>query len=546
MQRPVLAATLGLTLGLGLVGAAPAQRAAAQEAPVVTPEQCPPTVDVPGAECGRFEAPMRYDDPAGPQISLGYVRVPAADPSARRGVLFGNPGGPGGDAYGYFGTQGLLELPPEIRNEWDLVAVQPRGLAHSTQLECALPQPETSSQQAQFLAEQNLSSGRVSREACQAGLPGYPETITTENNARDWDVARTALGYDEISILGVSYGTYLGAAYASLFPEHTDRVVLDSAMDPNLSWQALMSTQQGGYERALNDYFAFVAANDATYHMGDTPLKAYQYWSDRIVEETGTNPTVTPPPARVGDLPPALGSSGQLGADALTSSGKARVEGEGIVSRLLHPGASQGQSILLSMTRVNLPQPKAWDTLARLTNGTLEQAGGAEQSAAEVDPAEAEELATEMVNQIVARQQLQAVQLCNENITAPDLGLIPSALWSSFVTMDIFTVPNAVIGSGQYCSGAAPVTGLVPLDGSRLAVRPLQINATGDPQTVYEGRGTIANAMGSQLVTVHGPGHGHVGFGNKAVDQIVVDYLRTGHTEATDAPGYFEAQQQAQ
>ncbi|MGS1091778.1 alpha/beta fold hydrolase [Corynebacterium sanguinis] len=527
-------ATAATALSIAVAPAATAQTA---PVPSITREDCPATVNVAGAECGRFDTPMRYDDPDGPQISVGYIRIPAADPSARRGVLFGNPGGPGGDAYSYFGTEGTgFNWPQEVRNEWDLVAVQPRGLTHSTALNCEAPQQVSPLEAAQLQAEATLSSGKVNRSLCQGDRPGYPETITTENNARDWDAARRALGYDRISIMGLSYGTYLGSAYASMFPEHTDRVVLDSAMDPNMAWEELMRSQQGGYERALNDYFAFVAANDETYHMGDTPLKAYQYWSNKVVEETGTNPTVTPPPAQVGDLPEGLGSSGQAGADVMTATGKARVEGEGIVSRLLNPGANQAASQLLASTRMALPQPQSWDQLARMTNGTFvaEPGAGDQPSQALID---------EYTNQFVALNQLQAVQLCNENVSLPDYGLIPAALWSTYVSKDIFTIPNATIGSGIYCSGAEPVTGTVPLDGSRLEHRPLQINATGDPQTVYSGRGTLANAMGSQLVTVHGPGHGHVGLGNKVVDQIVVDYLRTGHTDATDAPGYFDAQQ---
>ena len=106
----------------------------------------------------------------------------------------------------------------------------------------------------------------------------------------------------------------------------------------------------------------------------------------------------------------------------------------------------------------------------------------------------------------------------------------------------MFAAAHDLIGSGTACNGAAPVAKRIPLNGGGLKTRPLQINATGDPQTLYSGRGVIQNEMGSQLVTVHGPGHGHVGLGNKAVDQIVVDYLRTGRAEATDAPGYFQAQ----
>ncbi|WKD57852.1 Tripeptidyl aminopeptidase precursor [Corynebacterium capitovis DSM 44611] len=494
---------------------------------------CPPTVNVDGAQCGSVEAPMRYDDPAGPTISLGVMKIPAADPSERRGALFGNPGGPGVDAYSYFGTaKGGFEWPEEIRNEWDLITVQPRGLQHSTPLECEVIGGASPLDVARTVVDSYVNSGAQSRAACQGSRPGYPETITTDTNARDWDTARQALGYDSISLMGLSYGTYLASAYASLFPERTDRVVLDSAMDPSTRWDRLLLDQQGGYERTLNDYFGFVADNDATYHMGDTPLKAYQYWSARIVAETGTNPTVTPPPARVGDLPAGLGSSGQAGADALTATGKARVEGEGIVSRMLNPGSNQINSPLLAATKAMLPQAKNWDSIARMTNGTLEA------GATELSP----ELSDEIIGMQLALFRLQSVQICNENITPPDYSQLPAAVWSSFVTGDIFTSPHAVIGSGIYCNGAAPVAAEVPLSGATLTVRPLQINATGDPQTVYAGRTTIADAMGSHLVTVHGPGHGHVALGNPVVDDLVVDYLRTGQATATDAPGYFEAQ----
>ena len=40
-------------------------------------------------------------------------------------------------------------------------------------------------------------------------------------------------------------------------------------------------------------------------------------------------------------------------------------------------------------------------------------------------------------------------------------------------------------------------------------------------------------------MTVHGPGHGHVGRGNQAVDRQVVEYLRTGNLGPVDQPGYF-------
>lgn len=503
----------------------------AQHAPQITWEQCPPSVQDASAQCGRVNVPMQYDNPQAGEISVGFAKVPAQDPSNRRGTIFGNPGGPGIDTYSYFtSTSGLPLWPEQLRNEWDLITVQPRGLAHSTQLNCSLPDTSMSSAAATFEIEAIINRGGVSREMCERARPGYTKTITTEANARDWDVVRQALGEDTISIIGASYGSYLGSAYATLFPERTDKLVLDSAMDPNLQYTQLWGEQIEGYERALHDYFEWVAANNESFQMGDTPLKAYQYWSAAVVRESGTNPTIVPPPARIGDLPPGLEFTGQTGADALTATGKLRVEGEGIVSRMLNPGSKQHNSVLLLTTQQFLSAPAMWGRIASLTNGTASTT-----SATEMSPGQQEELA----RQNVALVELQSVQICNENVAPADPYLIPAALWAE-ETGDIFAQEQLNTLSGLKCHGAEPVTGKIDLDGSKLKTRPLQINSTGDPQTLYSGRFGIAEPMGSHLVTVHGPGHGHFGTGNGAVDRQVIKYLRTGELGPVDQPGFFD------
>src|SRR6185437_5101881 len=54
----------------------------------------------------------------------------------------------------------------------------------------------------------------------------------TASAARDMDVIRGALGQHQLSFLGYSYGTYLGALYTQMFPGRAGRIVLDSAIDP--------------------------------------------------------------------------------------------------------------------------------------------------------------------------------------------------------------------------------------------------------------------------------------------------------------------------
>ena len=115
-----LAAALGaaaVTIGV----TAPIATAAPQDTkPAISWEDCPEQVDVANAECGRIDVPTYYDNPQAGTISVGFVRVPAANPGARRGALFTNPGGPSGDAYGWAGNT-AIPWPQAVRDEWDTI-----------------------------------------------------------------------------------------------------------------------------------------------------------------------------------------------------------------------------------------------------------------------------------------------------------------------------------------------------------------------------------------------------------------------------------------
>src|SRR5436305_14458657 len=94
---------------------------------------------------------------------------------------------------------------------------------------------------------------------------------TTANTARDMDQIRQALGEAKISYLGYSYGTYLGAVYAALFPDRTDRVLLDSSVDPDWVWRQQFRAWGSGGTIRFPDFASFAAAKDATYHLGKSP-----------------------------------------------------------------------------------------------------------------------------------------------------------------------------------------------------------------------------------------------------------------------------------
>lgn len=514
MKRTVLAALTATVTGLTGLGVVTVS-AGAQTAPEITWEECPSQVTASTAECGRIDVPMYHSDPDGEQISVGFVKVPAAGES--RGALFGNPGGPGGDAYSYFGMPEALAWPEEIRNEWDMIAVQPRGLQGSTPVQCDFENAQVDP------VSLYTQAGGVLRDICEQGTPGYTASLTTENTAHDWELVRQALGEEQISIMGLSYGTFLGSAYATAYPEHTDKVVLDSGMNPESAWNAILDNQEEAYTSTLHDFFGWLAENDDTYGMGDTPLGAYQAWSNKVVAETGTNPTVAPPPAQVGDLPPALTSSGQAGADAYNAANPGIVEAQGVINQLTHPGANQAYSPTLALTRQLLPRAEQWPTLAAVINGT--------------EQVPETSFTEEQILSGNTSYFMQSLMLCNENRVAAKPEDIPDYIWSNYITGDIFGAPSDMFSSGAACAGAEPVTDGPAINGDALEHRPLQIQATGDPQTPYHDSGRLHELMGTQFVTVHGPGHGHVGMGNEAVDQVVVEYLRTGTTDATDLPG---------
>lgn len=523
VRNSVLSLLSATVIAAGVV----APVASAQQSPTgtgesITWEECPPQVDIPTAQCGRIEVPMHYSDPAAGEISVGFVQIPARDQAARRGVIFGNAGGPGGDAYSFFGNT-AMEWPAELYNEWDLVAVQPRGLIGSTPVDCSTPAPGYDE------LRMITQAGAFVRDSCELGTPGYTSSLTTDNTANDWEMVRRALGEEKISILGLSYGTYLGAVYATRYPAHTDRVVLDSAMAPGLSWNGVMAAQEQGYINALHDFFTWAADHHEVYGLGETPLAVYQAWSNRIVAESGTNPTVAPPPARIGDIPPAFASSGQMGADVVTAVAPTGVALQGLATQLLNPGANQAMSPLLIITQATIPQPSTWPNLARAVSG--------EEPVPDLAQLSADEQTQLVMSNAVNMQRLV---MCNENSVAPNPLEIPRAAWTGLVTGDIFSATSTYFSSGMACSGLTPTSGVQPLDGSQLEVRPLLIQGTRDPQTPYHLHGELAQAMGAHVLTVDGPGHGQaVGTQNPAVSGAMIGYLRSGNPGVTSLPGYL-------
>ncbi len=210
------------------------------------------------AKCAKITVPVDYEDPAGETTRLSVKVIPAPGGEAKRSI-FVNPGGPGGDATDYADTM-AGEFGDDVRKTYDIVGVDPRGVGNSTPLQCmsdedfsaftnADPDPNTPEEVA-ALRKSIVDLGT----ACEREGGKLAAHVSTEEAARDMDVVRGLLGRKQMDWFGASYGTQLGATYATLFPRTVGRMVLDGAVDPSLGAIDSSLGQTTGFQRALEAF----------------------------------------------------------------------------------------------------------------------------------------------------------------------------------------------------------------------------------------------------------------------------------------------------
>ncbi|MGB3070085.1 MAG: alpha/beta fold hydrolase [Ottowia sp.] len=231
--------------------------------------------------CGFVRAPLDWSNTERGDIVVSVMRLAAGKPGQRRGALLFNPGGPGVDGlsttFALFGAfyksnpespQGARQL--RLLDEYDMVGFSPRGTGASTQLQCGTNEVERSllTSAAEWDTPENIANanynGSKTAEACQKN-PIAPY-INTDATARDVDLIRGLLGDDKLNYVGYSYGTWLGAWYASLFPEKVGRMVLDSSTDFSSTLeQTVLLAQPPARQRLLDDVIVPYAVRHADY-----------------------------------------------------------------------------------------------------------------------------------------------------------------------------------------------------------------------------------------------------------------------------------------
>ena len=205
-------------------------------------------------DCATAVVPLDYDRPRGRQITLALTRLPAAGPGRKLGSVFINPGGPGGSGVEFVQGAGPFLFTDEVRARFDLVGFDPRGINLSSPLRCyetldeALADWLTPFQFPVTREEERVwirSDRAVARACAERGGP-ILDHMSTANVARDMDLLRRAVGDTKLTYAGYSYGSYLGATYANLFPGKVRALVVDGVLDP-VAW----STGRGDQARTL-------------------------------------------------------------------------------------------------------------------------------------------------------------------------------------------------------------------------------------------------------------------------------------------------------
>ncbi|MEU3574338.1 alpha/beta fold hydrolase [Kitasatospora sp. NPDC036755] len=240
-----------------------------------------------GQKCADLTVPLDYRDPHGPRITLAVSRIATAKPALRRGVLLIIPGGPGDTGVDRPSTQ-FDQIPEPVRDRYDLVGFDPRGVGRSTPVSCGVDHADLAWVKlrpwpaADGSIDESVSTGRRFAETCARNGGPVMRSISTANEARDIDSIRRALGEPRLSAWGTSYGTYAGAVYASLFPERTDRIVLDSNDDPDPTrvgrgWLAAFGQ---GVEDRFPDFATWAAAPGNPDRVADTPEEVRSVFLD--------------------------------------------------------------------------------------------------------------------------------------------------------------------------------------------------------------------------------------------------------------------------
>ena len=462
-------------------------------------------------QCGTVTVPLDYEHPDGKTITIALKKLPALDGDAEHGSLFLNPGGPGES--GVEAVTSAPGVPEELRGSYDIIGFDPRGVGQSTPITCwsedeikqYLENPNDDAtnptdplkgvKSKNVAAQDKIDRGASNAARCakHSQVPELLDHVGTRNVARDLDVLRATNGNAKLNYLGMSYGTYIGALYADLFPGRVGRTVLDSAMDPSKrSSDEVRIEQNTFYEGVLRQYVEHCQAQSACPLTGSTDEAVAQLAA--FVNGLDKNP--------------------------LTAS-----DSDATVN-------TQDATDIIQQLAVKQPD---WDTLTAMLTPAMTNHDGTlmaktKQNMHDLSP----ETTVEEVVSTANRQVMLSAVICNDN---PDTGGAASE-WDAQAAAEKKAHPffgglsNAM---EAYCRGWGHHSKTQPQETRAEGSAPiLVVGITGDVQTLYSWSQSLAGQLDNgHLFTVQGYGHGGA-IGNCATT-ATIDFLVNGTVPADGA-----------
>ncbi|MFJ6527157.1 alpha/beta hydrolase [Streptomyces longwoodensis] len=274
------AAVMAGTLTAVPADASPSQPPQTARAAQLSWKKCG-TDDYPTLQCASLKVPLDHARPRGRQITLALSRVPHTS-ATYQGPLLVNPGGPGGSGLSLAGFVASA-LPKAVASQYDVIGFDPRGVGRSTPaLDCRPghfdPVRPDSLPLTASVERANVRRAKAFAAACGTKYASVLPYLDTPDTARDMDAIRQALGVRRLNYFGYSYGTYLGAVYAKLYPQRVRRLVLDSIVDPSGVWYEDNLAQDRAFDDRHRALMAWIAQHDATYHLGTDPARIESRW----------------------------------------------------------------------------------------------------------------------------------------------------------------------------------------------------------------------------------------------------------------------------
>jgi pimeloyl-ACP methyl ester carboxylesterase len=445
-----------------------------------------------GMQCGSAKAPLDWKDPGAGGIDLALVRHVTTDGS-RIGSLLVNPGGPGGSGYDFVKDSLDYAVDARLKKSFDIVGFDPRGVGRSTAVKCYDPAEmdqylfgltSVARGTDAWISEQEKVATDFG-EACAKNTGALLGEVDTVSAAHDLDLLRAVLGDTQLHYLGYSYGTYLGATYADLYPKKVGRLVLDGALDPAASYFDVSITQAQGFESALRAYLKDCLAG------ADCPFD--------------------------GSVDDAMGTIGALlksvDASPITATDGRQVGADTLVTAIIYPLYQASAWPALSDMFVSLMHGDA-DKALSFADGYYGRAADGTYSDNSTEAFNAINCLDYTFNDDPAAMRAQAAEI---SAAAPVIGP-----YMGFGDIDCANWPyTSTIERGEiHAPGAAPI---------------LVVGTTNDPATPYSWAVSLAKQLDSgHLVTYRGEGHTAYNKSNSCVNDAVDNYLIKGTVPASD------------